>query len=80
MAGSYLKAGTTELISVAPDGTQGNGDSSSPGVSDDGRLVAFHSCATNLIDPNTPPSVPPNSDCEHSYERDRSTGVTKQYF
>jgi len=43
-------AGTTELISVAPDGvTPGNGSSVNPSISADGRFVAFQSLATNLV-------------------------------
>ncbi|MFI5366762.1 MAG: cohesin domain-containing protein [Candidatus Binatia bacterium] len=54
-------SGTTELISVATDGTQGNGPSVAPSVNacppgvtycdptDDGRYVAFQSAASNLI-------------------------------
>ena len=43
-------AGTTELISVAPNGvTPGNGSSVNPSISADGRFVAFQSLATNLV-------------------------------
>ncbi|MFK8113000.1 MAG: S8 family serine peptidase, partial [Rubripirellula sp.] len=41
---------TTELVSVRSDGGQGNGDSSSPSVSADGRYIAFASFARNLVD------------------------------
>jgi len=43
------QAGTIERVSVASDGSQGNGDSSSPSMSDDGRYVAFRSYASNLV-------------------------------
>jgi Tol biopolymer transport system component len=43
-----LVAGTTERISVASSGTQGNGQSGWPAVSDDGRYVAFMSQATTF--------------------------------
>ncbi len=43
------QAGTTSLVSVALDGRGGNGMSALPQVSDDGRYVAFHSYASNLI-------------------------------
>lgn len=36
-------------ISVASDGTQANGSSSSPDISDDGRLVVYSTTATNLV-------------------------------
>ncbi|MBF0159184.1 MAG: PD40 domain-containing protein [Magnetococcales bacterium] len=39
----------TSRISVASDGTQGNGDSSSPSISADGRFVAFVSWSDNLV-------------------------------
>ena len=45
--------GTTERISVASNATQGNGDSQDARVSDDGRIVAFESLATNLVAADT---------------------------
>jgi Tol biopolymer transport system component len=39
---------TVELISVSGDGTPGNGPSSMPVISGDGRFIAFQSDATNL--------------------------------
>jgi len=39
----------TERLSVAPDGTGGNGHSVAPVVSADGRVVAFESGANNLV-------------------------------
>src|SRR6266540_4352212 len=42
-------AGSTSLVSVASDGTQANDPSSDPATSSDGRVVAFHSIATNLV-------------------------------
>jgi len=38
-----------ERVSIADDGTQGNGSSDSPSISADGRYVAFYSSATNLV-------------------------------
>jgi Tol biopolymer transport system component len=43
-----VTAGTTTLVSVAPDGTPGNGPSTEPVMTPDGRNVAFLSSATNL--------------------------------
>jgi len=40
---------STELLSVAPDGTPANGDSHSPSLSADGRYAGFSSAATNLV-------------------------------
>ena len=36
-------------VSVAPDGTPGNGDSGNPAISADGRYIAFGSSASNLV-------------------------------
>jgi Tol biopolymer transport system component len=49
--------GTTTLVSQATDGTQGNRDSWMPSISANGRYVAFHSWANNLVpgDTNTQP-------------------------
>jgi len=41
-------SGTTERLSIAPSGIQGNDHSGSPEISADGRSVAFVSFATNL--------------------------------
>jgi len=43
------KTGETRLVSVRPDGTQGDFASSRPSISGDGRWVAFTSSATNLV-------------------------------
>jgi Tol biopolymer transport system component len=43
------QASTTERISLSSAGTQSDGASSEATVSDDGRYVAFHSLATNLV-------------------------------
>ncbi len=43
------ETGETTRVSVASDGTQGNGDSQGPSLSGDGRLVAFTSYASNLV-------------------------------
>jgi Tol biopolymer transport system component len=42
-----------ERVSVADDGTEGNGRSSHTSVSEDGRYVAFESSASNLVDNDT---------------------------
>jgi WD40-like Beta Propeller Repeat len=42
-------AKTTERVSVASGGTQGNGASTAPAISDDGRFVAFSTDASNLV-------------------------------
>jgi Tol biopolymer transport system component len=43
-----LQTSTTVRVSVSGAGTQANGYSSHPSISDDGRFVAFTSAATNL--------------------------------
>ena len=40
---------TIERVSIADDGTQGDGPSSNPIISADGRFVAFESQASNLV-------------------------------
>ena len=44
-----LIAGQTEKISVSTAGVAGNGSSSSPAISGDGRFVVFYSLAGNLV-------------------------------
>ena len=46
-------APTTARISVSSSGGQGNGFSSSPSISADGRYVAFDSDASNLVPGDT---------------------------
>lgn len=41
--------GTTKLISAAPNGDEGNGDSYFPAISGDGKSVAFESYSSNLV-------------------------------
>ncbi len=47
------QSGTTERVSVATDGTQGNTASESPSISADGRFVAFESFSSNLVPGDT---------------------------
>jgi Tol biopolymer transport system component len=44
---------TTERVSVASDGTEGNDSSSVPAISADGRLVTYQSVASNLVPGDT---------------------------
>lgn len=44
-----MQAGTTARVSVSNSDAASNGDSYAPGISADGRYVAFYSSATNLI-------------------------------
>ena len=43
-------AQTTERVSVASNGDEGNNGSSEPSISTDGRYVSFSSDASNLVD------------------------------
>lgn len=63
-------AGTTTIMSVAPDGSEGNGQSIRPRISKDGRFVVFYSNATNLAAPAS------TAGRNHVYLRDRQTGLT----
>ena len=48
-----VAAGTTSLVSVRSDGTQGTGDTGNPGISGDGRFVVFESSASDLVPGDT---------------------------
>lgn len=61
---------TTELVSVASDGTQGNEGSGPWGLSFDGRYVLFSSSATNLHPLDT-------DDKRDLFVRDRVLGTTE---
>lgn len=54
-----IQGGTTTLVSLASNGSQGNGTSFTVGISGDGRMVAFRSQASNLVagDTNGTPDV-----------------------
>ncbi|MCK6445588.1 MAG: calcium-binding protein [Planctomycetes bacterium] len=62
-------AGTTELASVATDGTPANAESHKISLSADGRFAAFESYATNLD--------PAASAACNVYRRDRPRGTTQ---
>jgi len=47
-ASSHVAGGSVERISVAADGTQGDGASTGASITPDGRSVVFQSSATNL--------------------------------
>jgi uncharacterized membrane protein len=47
------KTGTTERVSVASNGTEGNGNSARPAISANGRYVTYDSEASNLVPDDT---------------------------
>src|SRR5207244_12207618 len=47
------QTGTTERVSVASGRSQGNGSNAGPVLSADGRFVAFHGTASNLVGGDT---------------------------
>ncbi|HUE85229.1 MAG TPA: hypothetical protein VMO26_04055, partial [Vicinamibacterales bacterium] len=60
---------TTTRVSVGSDGTPGNGNSSVPAISADGRWVAFESWASNLVAGDT-------NGFSDIFAHDRQTGTT----
>ena len=67
----------TTRVSVASDGTEGNGESYGASISTDGRFVAFTSKASNLVSNDSNSNCPPSeSNCSHIFVRDRYTVKT----
>ncbi len=65
------QSGTTERVSIASVGAQGNSESYSPSIAADGRCVAFHSRATNLVPSDTNNSM-------DVFIHDRQSGITER--
>lgn len=65
------QAGTTTRVSVDSQGLEGNGYSQKAAISSDGRFVAFHSTARNLV-PNDTNAI------WDVFVHDRQTGVTER--
>ena len=63
------ETGRTTRVSVASDGTQGNGESEFPSISATGRYVAFFSLASNLVSGDT-------NFASDIFVHDRKTGQT----
>jgi hypothetical protein len=61
--------GSTERVSIGPAGVEGDGPSYFPGISGDGRFVAFYSEASNLVTGDT-------NGVGDIFVRDRSAEVT----
>ena len=64
-----LQSMTTQRVSVSSSGAEGNGFSTSPSISGDGRYVAYWSYASNLVPGDTNASV-------DIFVRDRQAGST----
>ncbi len=65
------QTGTTELVSVDSSGNQGNSLSQFPSISADGRFVAFHAYASNLVPNDTNRKL-------DVFVHDRQTGTTER--
>ncbi len=65
-----LQTQITERVSVSNNGVEGNGDSSQPSISADGRYVVFTSYASNLVSGD-------NNSFQDIFIRDRLTGTTQ---
>jgi Tol biopolymer transport system component len=65
------QTGATEIVSISSDGIQGNGESGSPVISADGRLVAFESTSDNLVPEDT-------NAAKDLFVRDRQAGSTER--
>src|SRR5437016_457905 len=65
------QTGTTERVSVASGGSQGNGSNAGPVLSADGRFVAFHGTASNLVGGDT-------NGTTDVFVHDRQTGTTER--
>jgi hypothetical protein len=66
-----VSAGTIERDSVDSSGAEGNDRSAAGSISADGRFVAFHSAATNLVSGDT-------NGAADIFVHDRTTGVTER--
>ena len=65
------QTGDTARVSLGPDGQEGNGYAEAPALSADGRFVAFHSAADNLVPFDN------NMDLD-IFVHDRQTGTTER--
>ena len=65
-----LQTDTTQLVSITPLKTTGNGFSSAPVISADGRFVAFQSSASNLV------NITDNNSADDVFVRDLQARTT----
>ncbi len=70
--------GDTTRASLDSAGTEGNDDSAHPSVSANGRYVAFHSFADNLVVGDTNTTCIGTPSCRDVFVRDRQTGATER--
>jgi Tol biopolymer transport system component len=63
-------SGQTERVSISSNGSQGNNGSYAPSISADGRFVAFHALAANLVPDD-------NNGTFDVFVHDRQTGSTR---
>ena len=70
--------GDTTRVSLDSAGTEGNDDSAHPSVSANGRYVAFHSFADNLVIGDTNTTCFGTPSCRDVFVRDRQTGATER--
>src|SRR3954454_379157 len=75
--------GRTELVSVGPNGVEGDGNSeltftSPQQMTDDGRFVVFSSTAANLIPGDTNGRACSSPPCSDVFVRDRRTARTER--
>ena len=85
--GTFDEAGAirTTLVSVGPDGAEGNRDSYEPALSADGRFVAFRSFAYNLVlnDSNGSSDIfvhDRDGDGDGAFDEAGATGTTRISF
>jgi len=71
VGGAGASPGTTERVSVDSAGNEGNDESNYGALSADGRYVAFHSYATNLVPADT-------NNRSDVFVHDRQTGATSR--
>jgi hypothetical protein len=66
-----LAAGTTQRVSIATGGIQGNGSSSNQALSPNGQFIAFNSDASNLVPGDT-------NEVSDVFVRDRQARTTRR--
>jgi Tol biopolymer transport system component len=76
--------GHLERVSISSSEREGNGRSTEPAISPDGRFIAFASTASNLVAGDTNhgnmcyDSLPNYINCSDIFVRDQLTGITSR--